>query len=989
MEYNFKDIEARWQQYWRDGQVYKVSNDPSKPKCYVLDMFPYPSGAGLHVGHPLGYIATDIYSRYKRLKGFNVLHPMGFDAFGLPAEQYAIQTGNHPGAFTDENLLRYRQQLDAIGFNYDWDRSVETHRPDYYKWTQWIFIQLFHSWYDKKAEKARPVAELEALFALQGNQGLDAATDMVAVFTAQDWAAMDEKARQETLMHYRLAYQSYTDVNWCEELGTVLANDEVKDGVSERGGYPVIRRPMRQWSLRITAYADRLLKGLEIIDWPDSLKEQQRNWIGRSEGASIVFQVAPPEAGQADSAGQIEIFTTRPDTIFGATFMVLAPEHELVEHISSQGQQGEVAQYKEYVQNRSERERQAEVKKVTGAFTGAYAIHPFTQERIPIWISEYVLMGYGTGAIMAVPSDDERDQTFAKHFGLPIVPVVDKTGYPADAVKVGKLINSDFLNGLEVKEAISLMCRKVEEMGIGKAKVNYRLRDAGFSRQRYWGEPFPIYYKDDMPYTLPEDQLPVTLPEVESYKPTGTGESPLATATDWVNLSDGTKRETDTMPGYAGSSWYFLRYMDPHNNTEFAGKAALDYWQDVDLYVGGSEHAVGHLLYSRFWHKFLHDLGYVPSEEPFKKLVNQGMIQGVSEKILMSTGGKLNKTFHDYGGILIPRDNPNNLSYTYYYSDDFYTEEQKASGGLTAINVPIQFVTNNVLDIPKYLISDKGKGLKENAVFLAQNGYWQNGEFHHIDVSQNHLHHNYTTEEIKNLSSDFRTFSEVEKMSKSKDNVVNPDDIIAKYGADTFRLYEMFLGPIELSKPWITNGLDGVAKFMRKFWRLFYDENGLKVTDAEPSKAELKTLHKTIKKIEEDTERLAFNTCVSAFMICVNELTELGCHKKAILKDLVVLMAPFAPHVAEELWQHALGQPGTVNDAAFPQFKPEHLVESSFNYPVSINGKVRANIELPLDMDAATVQETVLSLEDVQKWTEGKAPKRFIHVPGRIVNVVV
>lgn len=991
MEYNFREIEARWQQYWKDNGTYKVLNGGDKPKCYVLDMFPYPSGAGLHVGHPLGYIATDIYSRFKRLKGYNVLHPMGFDAFGLPAEQYAIQTGNDPGTFTDQNLARYRQQLNAIGFCYDWSREVATHQPAYYKWTQWIFIQLFHAWYDKTAQKARPMADLVVLFEAQGNQAVDAATDQVEVFSAQDWQAMDEKAQQAVLMRYRLAYQSKADVNWCEALGTVLANDEVKDGVSERGGYPVVRKSMRQWFLRITAYADRLLNGLDDIDWPESLKEQQRNWIGRSEGASVHFNLVGHQQ-------QVEIFTTRPDTIYGATFMVLAPEHDLVDSITTAEQKQTVAEYKQYVASRSDRERQAEVKKVTGAFTGAYATNPFTNEAIQVWISEYVLKGYGTGAIMAVPSDDDRDHAFATHFGLPIIDVIDKSKYPGSTRhdKEGILINSGELDGMEVPDAITLMCRRVEEKGIGKAKVNYRMRDAGFSRQRYWGEPFPVVYKNDIAYTLPESDLPVVLPPVKSYKPTGTGESPLATATDWVNLPDGSVRETDTMPGYAGSSWYFLRYMDPENPNQFASKEALDYWQNVDLYVGGSEHAVGHLLYSRFWHKFLHDLGYVPTEEPFKKLVNQGMIQGVSEMVIWEKASTSNKNFNlsDSKHLTIVSGEP----LIFHYSLDFwenYNLVDEKSNEFAYKHVPIEFVNSNQLSVSDLVLSKKLSDIFpiESSIFLSKAGFWYKGEY--IDYNDKgkaasfglSIACTYSTEK---LSKGFITKSEVEKMSKSKYNVVNPDDIIEKYGADTFRLYEMFLGPIELSKPWITSGLDGVAKFMRKFWRLFYtDEGQLKLTDAEPTKVELKALHKTIKKIEEDVEKLAFNTCVSAFMICVNELTDLGCNKRAILQDLTVLLASFAPHITEELWQNTLGKSGSVTAATFPTFNPEYLVENSFNYPVSINGKVRANVELPLDLTQDQVQQEVLSQEAVQKWLEGKEPKRFIYVAGRIVNIVV
>ncbi len=918
MEYKFQEIEARWKQYWKDNQTYKVSNDTSKQKCYVLDMFPYPSGAGLHVGHPLGYIATDIYSRYKRLKGFNVLHPMGFDAFGLPAEQYAIQTGQHPATTTEVNIARYMEQLDAIGFDYDWSREVRTSDPKYYQFTQWIFIQLFHSYYNNAAQQAEPITDLVATFAKEGNIKTNAASGKISTFTAEEWNTYSEKQQQEILMEYRLAYLKYGDVNWCPALGTVLANDEVKDGVSERGGHPVVKKSMRQWFLRITAYAQRLLDGLDTVDFAESLKEQQRNWIGRSEGASVQFNVVGRDE-------KIEVFTTRPDTIFGATFLVLAPEHLMVAEISTNI--AAIEEYKAYVQSRSERDRQADVKTVSGAFTGAYAHNPFTGENVPIWIAEYVLMGYGTGAIMAVPSDDDRDNAFATKFGLPIIDVIDKSDHPGAtrSDKLGKMINSGFLDGLEVPAAISLMCRKVEEMGIGKGRVNYRMRDAGFSRQRYWGEPFPVIYKDEMPYTLPEKELPVNLPDVESFKPTGDGDSPLARNTDWVNHPDG-PRETDTMPGYAGSSWYFLRYMDPQNGGFFVGKEAVDYWQDVDLYVGGAEHAVGHLLYSRFWHKFFFDKGWVPTQEPYKKLVNQGMIQGRS-----------------------------NFVYRIQGTNEFVSLELKDQYETTALHVDVNIVENDVLDTEAFR-----NWLEEyaDAEFILDNSKYVCGW-------------------------------EVEKMSKSKWNVVNPDIVIEKYGADTFRMYEMFLGPIEQSKPWITNGLDGVHKFLRKFWRLFYTENGLEISDEAPTPAELKVLHRTIKKIQDDVERLSFNTCISAFMIATNELTDLKCRKRAILKELTILLAPFAPHIAEELWQNALGENGTVVYAPFPKFDESVLVESNFNYPVSINGKVRATIDFPLDYTEDQVKPEVLANEQVQKWLEGKDPKKFIFVKGRIINLVI
>lgn len=922
MEYNHTEIDKRWQQYWQENQVYKVTEDPNKPKYYVLDMFPYPSGAGLHVGHPLGYVATDIFSRYKRLQGFNVLHPMGVDAFGLPSEQYALQTGNHPGPFTYKNIEHFKKQLGAIGFDYDWDREVITCDPEYYKWTQWIFLQLFDSWYDNSEQKARPIEELLGLFEKGGSAKVDAACGEIEEFTADEWNAYSEKEKRAVLMQYRLAYQSEADVNWCPELGTVLANDEVQNGFSVRGGHPVIKKPMRQWYLRITAYAQRLLDALDGLNFPESLKEQQRNWIGRSEGATVFF----PLDGSDE---EIEIFTTRPDTIFGATFMVLAPEHPLVDQITTQEYRGDIDEYIQEVQSISDLDRQADVKKVKGRFTGAYAINPFTEEKIPVWISEYVLMGYGTGAIMAVPADDERDKRFAQKYKIPVIEVVDRSDYPNATTedKLGKMINSGFLNGMEVLEAIQATIKKLGEMGIGHGKVNYRMRDAGFSRQRYWGEPFPIVYRDDMPYALDEDFLPIELPEVESYQPTGLGQSPLANVRDWVTVSDLGERETDTMPGYAGSSWYFLRYMDPKNPNEFASKEKLDYWQDVDLYVGGSEHAVGHLLYSRFWHKFLHDLGYVPTQEPYKRLVNQGMIQGMSKFVYRISG--TNK----------------------YVSYNLREEHE-----VTAIHVDVSMVDGDELNIQLFR---NWRPEYADAEFMLEDGKYICG-------------------------------TEVEKMSKSKFNTVNPDEIIQKYGADVFRMYEMFLGPIELHKPWNTQGIDGVAKFMKKFWRLFFTDEGQAVmTDDAPDKDELKILHKTIKKVQEDVERLSFNTCVSAFMICVNELTDKKCHKKAILKELTIIMSAFAPHTTEELWQNVLKQEGSIVHASFPQVNEEYLVESSFEYPVSINGKMRAKVELPNGIDQAAAQEQVLAMEVVQKWTEGKDIRRFIFVPGRIINIVV
>ncbi len=971
--YNPQEIEKKWQKHWKDTQAYKVANSSTKPKYYVLDMFPYPSGAGLHVGHPLGYIASDIVARYKRHKGFNVLHPMGFDAFGLPAEQYAIQTGQHPAVTTAQNIARYKEQLDNIGFGYDWDREVQTCDPEYYKWTQWIFCQLFNSWYDKTADKARSINELTDIFSKEGNTTVNAHGDETPAFTAAEWNAKSEEEQQQTLLNYRLAYLANSMVNWCPELGTVLANEEVKDGLSERGGYPVFRVNMRQWFLRITAYADRLLNDLEGIDWTEALKEQQRNWIGRSEGASIVFDVQ----GHND---KIEVFSTRPDTIYGATFMVLAPEHELVPMITTEAQKAEVEKYIDYAGKRSERDRMSEVKAVTGCFTGAYATNPKTGQPIPIWIADYVLAGYGTGAVMAVPGHDSRDYAFAKQFGLPIVQVVtDKNNTVSietesfDA-KDGVLINSDILNGLSVTEAKKTIIAKLEAMGIGKGKVNYRLRDAGFSRQRYWGEPFPIVYRNGLPYLVDESELPVTLPEVESYKPTGDGNSPLAALEHWVNTPNG-QRETNTMPGWAGSSWYFLRYMDNKNPNQLAGQEAINYWQNVDLYLGGSEHATGHLLYVRFWTKFLYDIGKIPVTEPAKKLINQGMIQGVSAFVYRFTFSRnVEKTFeaekrkspviifsHDRmkrimdNNTLTQEDKLDLTNIIRKYSN---SNIEITAFSFQQIRVDIKFTSNNFLtDI---------EGLKD----------WQ----HPFDVA----------EFIFEKDGTFICGSEVEKMSKSKWNVVNPDDMVAKYGADTLRLYEMFLGPLEQSKPWNTNGIEGVYRFLGKFWRLYnISEDGkAQLSEDVATKEELKVLHKTIKKTAEDIEGFSFNTTVSAFMICANELSQLKCNKRQILEPLLVCISPYAPHIAEELWA-ACGNTNSILDVEFPAFNPEYLVENVFSYPVSINGKTREQIEFPLDADEETIKAGVLANETVQKWMEGKPTKKFILVKGRIINVVV
>lgn len=853
-QYNFNEIESKWQKHWKDSQLYKVIENPSKPKFYALDMFPYPSGAGLHVGHPLGYIASDIVSRFKRLNGFNVLHPMGYDAFGLPAEQYAIQTGQHPAVTTEQNILRFREQLDKMGFCFDWDRQVKTCDMGYYKWTQWIFTLFFKHWYNKNSQKAEKIADLILYFEGNGNLEINAHSGKATIFTAQEWSQFNTIQKEEIINHYRLAFIDETTVNWCEVMGTVLANEEVVNGVSERGGYPVVRKKMKQWSLRITAYADKLLAGLDTIQWSDSIKEIQKNWIGRSEGAEIDFNIE-------GHSSKIKVFTTRPDTLFGATFMVIAPESELVNSICSESQKSEVLAYAEKAKNRSEIERMADTKK-SGIFTGAYAINPFTKKPIPVWVSDYVLAGYGTGAIMAVPAHDERDFEFAKAFQLDIIPVIKPENAELElplneafSAKDGVCFNSEFLDGLQVRSAIKKAIEEVEKLNIGTKKVNYKLREAGFGRQRYWGEPFPIVFNDSVPQLV--NELSVELPKVESYKPTGTGESPLAAVENWVNTPMG-KRETDTMPGWAGSSWYFLRYMDPNNNETFASKESLEYWNQVDLYVGGSEHATGHLLYSRFWTKFLNDLGYISWDEPFKRLVNQGMIMG------------------------------------------------------------------------------------------------EDGQ----------------------------------KMSKRWGNVVNPDDVCEKYGADTLRLYEMFLGPLTDSKPWNTNGIEGVSRFLGKFWRLFFQNETFTVSNDEPSTDEFKILHKTIKKVTEDIESMSFNTSVSAFMVCVNELGTLKCNKKAILEPLLVLLAPFAPHITEELWE-AIGNSESIHIAEWPKFNNSYLVENSFTYPISINGKTRTQLEFPIDAEIKDIEASVLSNEIVLKWTNGQAPKKVIVVKNRIVNVVI
>ena len=927
MEYNHKSLEKKWQKFWADHQTYKTSDTHQKPKYYVLDMFPYPSGAGLHVGHPLGYIASDIFSRYKRLKGFNVLHPMGYDSFGLPAEQYAIQTGQHPAVTTEVNINRYREQMDNIGFSYDWSREVRTSDPSYYKWTQWIFMRLFDSWYNKESDKAEPIETLIARFVASGSTGISAVSDEdVLEFSADEWKSLDEEKQQRELLKYRIAYLRESTVNWCAALGTVLANDEVINGVSERGGYPVEQKKMMQWSMRITAYADRLLKGLDTIDWPEPLVEMQRNWIGKSVGASVKFPV--PQLNTA-----IEVFTTRVDTIYGVSFVVLAPEHELVAALTTPEQQTEVDAYIEKTSKKSELDRMADTKTVSGAFTGSYAKHPISGQDVQIWIADYVLAGYGTGAVMAVPSGDQRDYVFAKHFTLPIIPISDTQNIEevADPNKDGKYINSDFINGMTYQEAVPALIAKLEELKLGKAKINFRMRDAIFGRQRYWGEPVPVYFKNGLPYLIKEEELPLLLPEVDKYLPTESGEPPLGRAKDW-KYEDQYEYELSTMPGWAGSSWYWFRYMDPKNEGNFASKEAVDYWKAVDLYIGGSEHATGHLLYSRFWNKFLKDLGYQNEEEPFRKLINQGMIQGRSNFVyrVLDDEGRGTNQFVSYG-----------------LKNEYKT---------IPLHVDVNIVHNDLLDLEKF------KNFRPdfaNAEFVLENGKYICG-------------------------------SEVEKMSKSKFNVVNPDDIIESYGADTLRLYEMFLGPLEQAKPWNTNGIEGVYKFLRKVWRLFHDAEGnFSVSNEDPSKAEFKALHKIIKKVEDDIERFSFNTSVSAFMICVNELTELKCNKRQILEQLVIVLQPYAPHITEELWALLGNDAGTLSYASYPVFKAEYLVESEFAYPVSFNGKMKFNLSLPLDLDQKAVEDTIRAHTDVQRHLDGKAIKKIIFVKGKIINIVI
>lgn len=935
MEYNFRDIEQKWQSAWVKDKTYQVKNNSDKPKYYVLDMFPYPSGAGLHVGHPLGYIASDIVSRFKRLKGFNVLHPMGYDAFGLPAEQYAIEHGVHPAKSTAQNIDNFRKQLDNIGFSYDWDREVRTCEPGYYKWTQWIFLQLFNSYYNRQLQKASPIAELIAAFEKNGNADHVCPGDNSIQFTADQWKAYSAKEQQDILMHYRLAFCGYGEVNWCEALGTVLANDEVVNGVSERGGHPVVKKKLRQWYLRITEYADRLLSGLDTIEFSEAMKEMQTNWIGKSSGAEISFELRAssyeqnPASQPTAQSPQLQVYTTRPDTIFGVDFMVVAPEHELIEQITTPEQKEAVEAYVAYVKSRSDRERQAE-KKITGCFTGAYAINPFDGREIPVWISEYVLAGYGTGAIMAVPCGDERDFKFAQHFNIPITNIIGAAfdGNEANPTKDAILHNSGFLDGMKMRDAIELVISKLEEMGIGKRKVNYKMRDAAFSRQRYWGEPFPILWKNGIAYPLDESQLPLTLPNVESYSPGPEGEGPLSNIPDWTNqFGDKGVLETNTMPGYAGSSWYFLRYMDPQNDQQFCGRKVSDYWNQVDLYIGGTEHAVGHLLYSRMWTKALYDLGHIGFDEPFRKLLNQGMIQGSSRFVFRKKGTQL------------------------FVSAGLINKEE-----VDQLHVDVNIVDGVELDIEAFK-------------------KWRNGEYANAE---------FMLEDGKYICG-----VEVEKMSKSKFNTVNPDTLVEKFGADTFRMYEMFLGPVDQSKPWDTKGIEGVHRFLKKMWRLFFDETKGEIWNNDtPTAEELKVLHRTIRKIEEDTERFSFNTAVSSFMICVNELSDLKCHKKEILESLLILLTPYAPHIAEELWQQ-LGNSGSILDAHFPVFNAAHVTETSKEYPISINGKMRTNLTIALDSTEEQVKELVLANELVQKWMEGKPLKKLIFVKGKMINVVV
>src|SRR5690554_3257131 len=1052
MKYQPNEIEAKWQKYWAENQTFKAENpdiqhptSSTQPKFYVLDMFPYPSGAGLHVGHPLGYIASDIVARYKRHQGFNVLHPQGYDSFGLPAEQYAIQTGQHPAITTETNIKRYREQLDKIGFSFDWSREVRTSDPEYYKWTQWIFIQLFNSYYCKDADQARPIDELIEVFETEGNHRINAVCDDdITIFSADEWKNFSDEEKQRILLKYRLTYLAETEVNWCPALGTVLANDEIVNGVSERGGHPVIRKKMTQWSMRISAYAERLLQGLETIDWTESLKESQRNWIGKSVGASVTFNVIP--ASNTQHPTPIEIFTTRPDIIFGVSFMTLAPEHDLVAQITTPEQKAAVEAYVEATAKRSERERMADVKTISGVFTGAYAEHPFTKEPIPIWIGDYVLAGYGTGAVMAVPAGDERDYAFAKHFGIEIKNIFDKDISEAAYTEKGgfTFVNSDFLNGLDYKVGTAKIIEELEKIGAGKSKVNYRLRDAVFSRQRYWGEPFPVYYVNGLPQMIDPKYLPIRLPEVEKYLPTEDGQPPLGNATVWAwdtvnnQVVENSKidnktifpLELNTMPGWAGSSWYWMRYMDAHNDAEFASKEALKYWQNVDLYIGGSEHATGHLLYSRFWNKFLKDRGFAPTEEPFKKLINQGMILGMSAYVYVVDHSLHQQTSGDSDNLIRP---------IYLIEYDLYKKviELKHKIGIVDYNtqkksnwidILIQIINENDTNLLyenerkiKSALTDEEveligkikvledsyietiKKYNPNYIYLFKRGFINVNYYpKRIDVSVVDSVTNEINLDLlktnKNHSGDFNNSSiysgdkifanrEVEKMSKSFYNVVNPDDICNEYGADTLRLYEMFLGPLEQAKPWNTAGITGVFGFLKKLWRLYFDDNGLNITHEEPTKEMYKSLHKTIKKVTDDIENFSFNTSVSQFMICVNELSQQKCHHRAILEPLAILISPYAPHIAEELW-NKLGHNESISTAPFPIFEERHLVESDKEYPVSFNGKMRFTINLPLDLSVEEIEKIVLADSRTQEQLQGREPKKVIIVPGKIINLV-
>lgn len=999
MDYNFIEIEQNWRKYWAENKTFRAEDFSTKPKYYVLDMFPYPSGAGLHVGHPLGYIASDIYARYKRHQGYNVLHPMGYDSFGLPAEQYAIQTGQHPAITTEQNIARYREQLDKIGFSFDWDREVRTSNPEYYKWTQWIFKQLFDAWYNNDSNKAERISTLIERFEKEGNANINAAHDCEQTFTATEWNAFSEKEKRSILMSYRLTYLADSWVNWCPALGTVLANDEVVNGVSERGGHPVEQKLMRQWSMRIKAYAERLLQGLDKIDWSDAIKEQQRNWIGKSAGCSVKFRIKNEELRNDEISNSdflllnsnfIEVFTTRPDTIFGVNFLVLAPEHPLVDALTTDEYREAVESYKKAASLKNERDRQADTKNITGQKTGGYAIHPFTGEKVDIWIGDYVLASYGTGAVMAVPCGDQRDWDFATHFNIPIINIFENVDVSEGAYteKSGKIANSDFLSGLEVKAAIKRAIEEIEARGLGKGKTNYRLRDAVFSRQRFWGEPFPVYYQDEIPYTVDDQFLPVELPEVDAYLPTADGEPPLARALKeaW-NVSQGDRMEFNTMPGWAGSSWYFLRYMDPHNDGEFVAKEKADYWQNVDLYIGGSEHATGHLLYARFWTKFLYDMGYISFDEPFKKLINQGMILGrssfvyrldysIAEREYAQNNQKsfrLHRERKITFPIFVTHSRLNSIdSFEGWIKQSLFSSSHVRAlfTGEPSLNITRVFDVNVIpLHVDINLVNNDKLDIE---AFKKSRPEYANAEFILEDDGVTYL-----------------CDSEVEKMSKSKYNVQTPDELVEKYGADTLRMYEMFLGPLEQAKPWDTKGINGVHNFLRKLWRLTHDEqNKINVSDGEPSADALKTLHKTIKKITEDLERYSFNTPVSAFMIAVNELTDMKCNNRAIIESLMILLEPFAPHFAEQIWKE-LGYTESISKADWPVFNPDFLVENSFEYPVSFNGKVRFKISLPAQMSKEDVEQEVMKHEQTLKYLEGGVPKKIIVVPGRIVNVVV